>query len=151
MDGPIKSRRKVVERISCLTKGVFSPFEGVYSPEIGKLGSNRTVTFSKGSWHHKKTIGKETVHRKELCKKCEPQERNPCAPRLEERTQDETLDQERCAPRVPWDLAKNVYKLKIRIKRRFTLPSKPGRRRRPLQTIQRKDDSWLAPEHQCTC
>ena len=28
----------------------------------GNLGSNRTVKFSKGTWHHKK-IGKERVHR----------------------------------------------------------------------------------------
>ena len=32
--------------------------------------------------------------------KCETHERNPCAPRLEERAQDETLDQERCAHRL---------------------------------------------------
>ena len=45
-------------------------------------------------------------------KKCEPQERNPCAPRFEERTQDETLQQERCARRVAWDLVRSVHKLK---------------------------------------
>ena len=43
---------------------------------------------------------------------CEPHERNPCAPRFEERTQDDTLLNERCARRVAWDLAKNVYNLK---------------------------------------
>ena len=40
------------------------------------------------------------------------QERNPWAPIFEERTQDETLKQERCARRDDWELAKDVYTLK---------------------------------------
>ena len=44
--------------------------------------------------------------------KCEHHERNPCAPRFEESSQDEALQQERCARRAAWDLAKSVYKLK---------------------------------------
>ena len=51
-----------------------------------------------------------------------------------ERTQDETLQQERCARRAAWDLAKNVYKLKkYGLKLRFTLLLKPGQCRRRLQ------------------
>ena len=66
--------------------------------EEGKLGSNHTVKFSKGTWHHIKKSGKEgSIAR---------HERNPCAPRFEDRTQDDTLHQERCARRVVWDLAK---------------------------------------------
>ena len=44
--------------------------------------------------------------------KCEPQEQIPWAPKFEERTQDETLEQERCARREAWDLANNVKRLK---------------------------------------
>ena len=44
--------------------------------------------------------------------KCEPQERNPWAPKFEERTQDDTVKQERCARRDAWELAKDVRKLK---------------------------------------
>ena len=33
-------------------------------------------------------------------------------PKFEERTQDETLKQERCVCREAWDLAMDVYKLK---------------------------------------
>ena len=62
--------------------------------------------FLQGHVAPQKKSGNEKVHRKELCKKCEPQERNPGAPGFEERTQDETLQQER------WDLARRVYKLK---------------------------------------
>ena len=36
----------------------------------------------------------------------------PVCSRFEERTQEETLHQERCARRAAWDLAKNIYKLK---------------------------------------
>ena len=55
------------------------------------------------------------------------QERIPCAPNFEKRTQDETLKQERCARREAWDLAKDVCKLKKRGQKvRFTLLPKPG-------------------------
>ena len=35
---------------------------------------------------------------------------------------------------------------KIRVKLRFTLRLKPGQRRRPLQNLQRNENSWLTPE-----
>ena len=37
------------------------------------------------------------------------------------------------------------------IKLRFSLQLKPGQRRRPPQNLQRNENSWLTPEHQCTC
>ena len=114
-----------------------------------KLGSNHTVQFSNGAWHHIK-IG-DRKGREASFRKCEPHEGNPCAPRFEDRTQDETLHQERCARREAWDLAKQVYKLKNTDKLRFILLLKPGQRRRPLQNLQRNEHSWLTPEHQCTC
>ena len=55
--------------------------------------------------------------------KCEPQERSPCAPKFEERRQEETLQQERCARRVARDLAKNVMKLKDKDKATFYSPT----------------------------
>ena len=45
-----------------------------------------------------------------VTQKCEPHERSSCANQFEERSQDETLHQERCARRVPWDLAKKCLK-----------------------------------------
>ena len=47
-----------------------------------------------------------------VMQKCVLQERIPSTPKFEERTQDETLKQERCARRDARDLAKDVYKLK---------------------------------------
>ena len=47
-----------------------------------------------------------------VAQKCEPRDRNPWAPKFEERTQEETLHQERCARRDAKDLANSVFLLK---------------------------------------
>ena len=39
-----------------------------------------------------------------IMQKCEPQERNPCAPKFGDRTLQDTLQQEGCARREAWDL-----------------------------------------------
>ena len=99
-------------------------------------------------------------------------ERNPCAPRFEdrtqeetlreeecackaactERTQDETWHQERCARRVAWDVAKKVsVSSKVRIKLLFTFLLKPGQCQRPLQKLQRNENSWSMQAHQYQC
>ena len=44
--------------------------------------------------------------------KCAPHERGPCAPRFEERSQEDTLQQERGARKVAWKLAKIFFMLK---------------------------------------
>ena len=56
-----------------------------------------------------------------IIQKCEPHERSPCAPRFEERSQEETLHQERRARRAAWDLAKNIDKLKNAEKATFDI------------------------------
>ena len=103
--------------------------------ESGKFGSKHAVKFSKSKWHHIKILERKGPSRG-VIQKCEPHECSTCAPRFEDRTQDETLHQERCARRAAWDLAKNVYKLKrIRRKLRFALLLKLGQRRLPLQNL----------------
>ena len=67
-------------------------------------------------------FGKRNGPSQGIIQKCEPHERDPCAPKFEERTQDETLQQERCARRVAWDLAKHVYKLNKTDKATFCFP-----------------------------
>ena len=44
-----------------------------------------------------------------IIQKCAPQEHSPCAPKLKDRSHEET---ERCASKAAWDLAKHIYKLK---------------------------------------
>ena len=65
------------------------------------MGSNHTVKVSTGTWHHIKIRERKGPSRG-VIQKCEHHERNPCAPRCDERTQDETLQQERCAQGVAW-------------------------------------------------
>ena len=76
-----------------------------------KFGSKHAVKFFKGTWHQVKILERKGPSRG-IIQKCEPHERNPCAPMFEERTQDETLHQERCARRVAWILAESIKKLK---------------------------------------
>ena len=73
--------------------------------EEGKLGSNHTVKFSKGTWHQI-TIRDRMGPSRGVIQKCEPHERSPCAPKFGERAHEETLHQERCARKAAWDLAK---------------------------------------------
>ena len=94
-----------------------------------------------------KKIGKERVHREALSQN----ERSPCAPIFGERSHEETLHQERRARRVAWDLAKIFTSSRMWTKLRFTLLLKQGKCWRPLQKVQRNENSWLTPEHQCTC
>ena len=62
-----------------------------------------------------------------IIQKCEPQERNPWAPKLEEGTQDETPEQERRARRDVWELAKDVLQTQKRNQKiRSTLLPKAG-------------------------
>ena len=56
--------------------------------------------------------------------KCEPQERVPWAPKFEERTQNETVRQERCARGAAWNLAKDVCELKKESQDTFYSPAK---------------------------
>ena len=102
-------------------------------------GSNHTDKFSEDTWRHLKNRERRGPSRG-VIQKCA---RNPCAPRFEERTQDETSHQERCARREAWDLAKDVYKLQKTDKATFTLLLKTGQRQRPLQNLQRNGNFAL--------
>ena len=154
-----KAEEKWWKRISSLIEGIKTfglRFPGYRAAEIEvdlrkstkSLGSDRTVRFSKGTLHHVKNR-KWRVHRKGVIQKCEPQERNPCAPKIEDRTQEETLQQEPCARREAWDLAKKVCNVK-KTRPRSSLLQKFGHYQHHLRRNLRKD-SWYIREHQCTC
>ena len=53
----------------------------------------------------------------------DPHQRNPNAPKFEDRSQEETEWQERCAREAAWKLAKNILKLKETHKTAFFSPS----------------------------
>ena len=62
----------------------------------------------------------------------EPHERNPNAPKFEDRSQEETEWQERCAREAAWKLAKNILKLKEKNNTAFFSPSQNWCRRHQL-------------------
>ena len=70
--------------------------------------------------------------------KCELRERGHCAPNFEERSQEETLHQERCARRAAWNLAKHIYKLKSAGKTPFYTPNEA--RVMPAPTSKRPEE-----------
>ena len=53
----------------------------------------------------------------------DPHQRNPNAPKIEDRSQEETEWQERCAREAAWRLAKSILKLKEKNKAAFFSPS----------------------------
>ena len=53
----------------------------------------------------------------------DPQQRNPNAPKFEDRSQEETERQERCAREAEWRLTKSILKLKEKSKAAFLSPS----------------------------
>ena len=68
----------------------------------------------------KSKFGTERSHREELFKSVNYHERSPCAPKFEERALEETLQQERCARRVPWRTWRKMStSSNIRVKLRF--------------------------------
>ena len=59
-------------------------------------------------------FGKEKSHLEETSQSVSLIKRNPCAPRFEDRSQEETSRQESRARKAAWDLAKNIFKLKTK-------------------------------------
>ena len=105
--------------------------------EEGRLGSKRTVKFSKGTVHPIKIRERKGPSRG-VIQKCEPHERNPCAPRFEERTRDETSHQD--AP-AEWRGTWRKYLQAMLTKLRFILLLKPGQCQRLLQNLQKNENS----------
>ena len=111
---------------------IFSTEEGEYWDQIAPS------SFPRARGHHIK-IRESKGPSRGIIQKCEPHERNPCAFGFEERAQDETLHQERCASRMSTGS-------QIRSKLRFTLLLNPGQRQHPRQNLQRSENSWLSQE-----
>ena len=123
---PAKSQRKVVRKDQlhylrslhkCVVHLKILIRESLFRREEQKKGSKRAVKFSKGTWHQIKNREREGPSRG-IIQKCEPHERSPCAPKLGERSHEETLHQERCARRAAWDIFTSS---RMRTKLRFIL------------------------------
>ena len=127
--------------------------ENLFHVKEGKSGSNHTVYFYKGTWHHKK-FGKEKVHHEELFKSASLTSAARAPPSLRRGHKMKPCIK-KSSPRSSMGIGKKVSTSSESEKRttklRFTLLLKPGQRRRPLQNLQKKENSWLIPDHQCTC
>ena len=77
-----------------------------------------------------KALGTKSEFGKEpspgIIQKCEPYESGLCAPKLSERSHEETLHQERFARKAAWGLAKRIYKLKNADKATFYTLNEKG-------------------------
>ena len=83
-----------------------SSSEKIYSMERRKIGIETRRQILQGHLAPNKNSGKKGVHRDALFKSA-PHERSPCPPKFEDRSQEETLHQEKMRPRSGCDLAKN--------------------------------------------
>ena len=115
--GSVASSKENIQLV-CVSRD--SPQKKSILREVGRWRLNHAVKLSKTTMRHAK-IGesKGPSQGSGLCTKSVPQERIPWAPKFEERTQDETLEQDRCARRHAWEVAKDVYKLKEESKDTF--------------------------------
>ena len=80
----------------------------------------------------------------------DPHQRNPNAPKFEDRSQEETEWQERCARESAWKLAKNIQKLKEKIKRHSSHLRKIGVCLCHQILNLRKENLLSTPERRCT-
>ena len=100
-----------------------------------------------------KNSGAEGSISRESIKSANLQERNPWGPKikLEERTQDESLKQERCARRDAGELAKDVYKLKEWSKKTFYPLAEAWVMRAHSSTNPEERFLWSTLKLQCIC
>ena len=76
-----------------------------FQSEPGKLGTEREVKFSNGTWHQIKIRERKGPSRG-ITRKCARHERSLCAPKFEERSHEEISRREGCARRAAWYFAK---------------------------------------------
>jgi len=108
---------KITRQLGCVSQDMEPP----KSSSILRKSSNirkpiRCVQFTKAVLRH------ANIRDKNPCPG-DPHQRNPNAPKFEDRSQEETEWQERCAREAAWRLAKNILILKEKNEAAFFLPS----------------------------
>ena len=113
---------KITRQLGC----VFQEMEPPKSSSILRKSSNilkpiRCVRFTEAVLRHA-DIRDQNPSLGMICPG-DPHQRNPNAPKFEDRSQEETEWQERCAREAAWKLAKSIQKLKEKNKAAFFSPS----------------------------
>ena len=141
---PAKRQRRVVRQdqllllkeylqLGCVSQGSHPSKSVLWN--AGNLGSKHTVNFSRSTWHQQKKRERKGPSRG-IAQKREPRERYPCAPEFVDRSREITSQQEGCARKAAWDLARNIDKLKSADKSTFYSPSQArATPARPLQNL----------------
>ena len=76
-------------QLGCVSQDTVPP-KKLFHGKVEKWDQIAPSQSPKGTLHHTK-MGEKRVHRKRVIQKCEPQERNPCAPKCEDKTLQENL------------------------------------------------------------
>ena len=142
---------KITRQLGC----VFQDMEPPKSSSILRKSSNilkpiRCVKFTKAVLRHA-DIRDQNPSLGMICLG-DPHQRNPNAPKFEDRSQEETEWQERCAREAAWKLAKHILKLKKKHKTAFFSLSEIWCLPAPstLTVNLRKDNLLSTPERRCT-
>ena len=120
--GPVACSSSSTRQLGC----VFEDMEPPRSSSILRKNSNilkriRCVQFTEAVKRHA-NIRDQKPSLGMICPG-DPHQRNPNAPKFEDRSQEETEWQERCAREAAWKLAKKILKLKEKHKTTFFSPS----------------------------
>ena len=110
--------------------------------------AGRAIKNSQDAPGTKFRFGKEKGHLEASSKKGEPHERNPCAPKFEERTPEEASRQEEYARKAAWKLARKVKKLKAVDKATFYSPVEI---RAPVLDSRNTEERMFVVDPGCTC
>ena len=88
------------------------PAERIYPAKCRKIGVEARRQILQTHIAAEKNSGKEGSIQRGHSEAREPHERSLCAPKYEERSREISSQQERCARKAEWNLAKNVYDFK---------------------------------------
>ena len=160
MPSPAKSRRKVVwkdqlpyERslynwVVCLKILVR---EQLFNGEKDNWDQITPSNSPRAHWHHKKIGERKGPSRGVIQKPCASWAQSVCSRILGQDTR-RNLATRKMRPQSSIGLGEKCLSAqKYGQSYVFTLRLKPGQWWRPLQKLQRNDNSWLTPEHPCTC
>ena len=92
--------------------------ESTLQERTTSLGPKRIVHFSRGTLRYVQILERKGAS-KGVTQHSEPHDRSPYAPKFEDGSEEETLQQERCARRDAWEMAGSVHKLKEKNKATF--------------------------------
>ena len=142
--------RKNSNQLGCVFQDVEPPkSKSILRKSINTLGPKRTVKFSKGTLRRVKKWERHGLS-EGVMPRSDPRACSPYAPKFGDRSEKETLKQERCARRDAWEMAKSISKLKEKDKATFHTPLEVWCLRAPSSTKPEKQNLWWNPGLQCT-